>query len=195
MTTPRTPLMEDLRQARQLLQDVREWQTNDELLTFERQIVLVDQVERSLTALLARLDPPTPPPADDAEGHWTLTVLAELQKQRDVGIRQVGHVADFAVEQWQRGYYFSATVEFVTAFRLARAVRAFEEALASLLASTSTSEYALAIDDDAAEHYDACESCSTPITGQVVRTADDVPLCEPCAAELSAAEPPSRLDV
>ncbi len=147
-TTPRTPLMEDLRQARQLLQDVREWQTNDELLTFERQVVLVDQVERSLTALLARLDPPTPPLADGAEGHWTLTVLAELQKQRDVGIRQVGHVADFAVEQWRLGYTHSATVEFVSAFRLARATRAFEEALALLMASMSTGEYALAVEDE-----------------------------------------------
>lgn len=147
-TNTATPLMQDLRDARQLLQDLREWQGNDELLTFERQVVLVDQIVRTLDTLLPRFDPPTPAPGDDSETMWLVSVLAELGKQRAIGLRQAGHVAAFAVEQWRLGYHHSATLEFVTAFRLARATLAFEEALALLTASTATFEVAVAADDE-----------------------------------------------
>lgn len=130
-TNTATPLMQDLRDARQLLQDVRDWQTNDELLTFGRQIVLFGQVEQSLDALLTRFDPPTPPPGN-VEDTWLVSMLAELQKQRDVCAAQAAHVGDYAVEEWRRGYYYSAAIDFVTAFRIARATLAFEEALALL---------------------------------------------------------------
>lgn len=42
--------------------------------------------------------------------------------------------------------------------------------------------------EDDGDSYETCESCEQPITGQVVRTRDDVPLCEACAAELAVGQ-------